>query len=335
VAGSKQRLLNFAGEEQNCYPCHNGNVAAKNIEVEFRKPSVHDVAATSGVHDPAEDPLNAPRHVECVDCHNPHAAWASEGSPLKAAGGLTGVKGMNAAGTAVDAVSVEYELCLRCHAAVLSGGAVRIRRQFRQTDMRQALSQGTASYHAVLAPGRNPDVPSLIKPYTVSSRIGCTDCHNNDQGPGAGGQGPNGPHGSAYAPLLERHLVLTDFSAEGGDAYALCYKCHSRRSILDDESFPGHRKHVQDEKVACTTCHDPHGVNGNAALMNFNVDYVSPGKQGQMQFARTGRFQGSCTLNCHGAQHDGWSYGAGELQGGKPGSGQASSAAGMRRVRSR
>ena len=72
-AGGRERLMNYDIEEDNCFACHNGNVASLNIEREFNKPSRHPVRQTIGVHDPTEDPLWAPRHVECSDCHNPHA----------------------------------------------------------------------------------------------------------------------------------------------------------------------------------------------------------------------------------------------------------------------
>ena len=57
---------------------------------------------------------------------------------------------------------------------------------------------GNLSYHRVEAAGRNANVPSLIAPWTVSSVVTCTDCHDNDTGPNAPVPGtvPAGPHGS-------------------------------------------------------------------------------------------------------------------------------------------
>jgi hypothetical protein len=149
----------------------------------------------------------------------------------------------------------------------------------------------------VVAPGRNPDVPSLLLPLTTSSRTYCTDCHNSDAGPGAGGNGPNGPHGSVFEPILERQLSLTDNETETAGTYALCYKCHSRTSLLADESFP-HRIHVVDNRTSCMTCHDPHGSERNTHLINFNSFYVTP-FNGSVQFNDTGTFRGECTLTCH------------------------------------
>ncbi|MFO1522684.1 MAG: cytochrome c3 family protein [Kiritimatiellia bacterium] len=33
---------------------------------------------------------------------------------------------------------------------------------------------------------------------------------------------------------------------------------------------------MEDAKTACTTCHDPHGVEGAANLINFNLREVTP-----------------------------------------------------------
>lgn len=306
TAGGRERLLRYAGEEVNCYVCHNGNVSDHNIQSEFGKFSVHDVERTIGVHDPTEDLVNSPRHVECADCHNAHAVTMEDAAPPAASGALKGVTGINTSGTIVSPIQNDYELCFRCHADSLERGPSRIPRQFPETNTRLEFASGNASFHPVTTIGRNPDVPSLISPYTTSSMISCMDCHNNDQGPGAGGAGPNGPHGSAYPPLLERRLELDDGFSETSGLYALCYKCHSRQSILDDESFGEHKKHIEDG-LACTSCHDPHGVANKTHLINFNTKYVRP-YNGTIEFVDEGRFAGNCTLTCHGEEHDRESY---------------------------
>jgi predicted CXXCH cytochrome family protein len=307
-AGEKPRLLNQKGEEQNCYVCHNANVAAKNIEAEFKKLSVHPVETFAGIHDPAEEIINSARHVECADCHNPHASSARAAVPPNASGALAGVKGVSESGTVLGAITKEHELCFRCHADSSDRGQATVTRQFVQTNTRLEFTPANLSYHPVTTPGRNANVPSLLSPYTTSSVIGCTDCHNNNQGPGSGGTGPNGPHGSAFAPLLERRLDTTDFAAESSLAYALCYKCHSRSSILSDQSFKGHYKHVVVEQTACTTCHDSHGVSGVQDLINFNRGYVSPSANGRMEYVKQGIFRGNCSLSCHGSDHNAKGY---------------------------
>jgi len=318
-AGTPSRLLNFADEEQNCYSCHNGNVAAKNIQNEFTKPSVHPILTTSGVHDPTENPINPPRHVECADCHNPHAAKTTPAVAPNASGAMAGLTGVNAGGAVVYPLTAEYELCFRCHADSIARGPARVPRQLVETNKRLQFKSENASFHPVEAVGKNPNVPSLIQPLTTSSRIYCTDCHNNDQGPGALGPGPNGPHGSIYTPLLERELVLSDFNAENFSIYALCYKCHDRNSIAADQSFKvtdalgrdlnrGHFFHVAglngtNGPAACTTCHDSHGVQSQARLINFNTLYVTPSSNGRLEYNSTGTFSGNCSLTCHNHDH--------------------------------
>ena len=308
-AGTKGRLLNYADEEKNCYACHSGTVADQNIQTEFRKLSAHPILATSSVHDPMEDPLNPQRHVECVDCHNPHAAKTTSASAPNASGALAGVKGMTVVGTLVSAVQYEYELCFRCHGDSVARGPARVNRQFVQTNTRIEFQSTNPSYHPIERMGRNPNVPSLIPPWTTASRMYCTDCHNNNQGRGAGSSGPNGPHGSIYTPILERQLLLTDYYPENSGNYALCYKCHSQSSILSDQSFSSHRRHVVSAQTACTTCHDPHGVEQQAHLINFNRDYVGPSANGRLEYKSLGNGSGNCSLTCHGRDHKAEPYG--------------------------
>ncbi len=315
-AGTKPRLLTFADEEQNCSSCHSGNVAAKDIDADFRKFSVHPIRTTTAVHDPLEDPINPPRHVECADCHNSHAANSTIAVAPNASGALAGVTGVNQDGALMHPLTKQYELCFRCHADSVSRGPARVPRQVSQTNTRLEFAPANASFHSVVAPGRNPNVPSLLSPLTSSSRIYCTDCHNSDSGPGAGGSGSNGPHGSSFEPILEQRLALADGETETSGTYALCYKCHSRSSILADESFP-HRIHVVDNQASCVTCHDPHGVQSTTHLINFNSLYVTPLK-GRLEFQDMGTFRGSCTLTCHGTSanstlHDATLYGSGAL----------------------
>ena len=116
---------------------------------------------------------------------------------------------------------------------------------------------------------------------------------------GNGGSGPKGPHGSAFVPLLERRLKLTDGTPYNPDNFALCYKCHSS-IVVDSEqnnSWSGHRKHIEDYRAACITCHDTHAAT-QPHLINFNTAYVLP-LNGQLRYLSTGPNHGTCTLTCH------------------------------------
>ncbi|MCX7149363.1 MAG: hypothetical protein NTY05_08110, partial [Rhodocyclales bacterium] len=313
TAGGKQRLLNNAAEENNCYSCHNGNVAAKNVQAEFTgKASIHPVAATTGVHDPAEPAVIQARHVECADCHNPHATNSSTGL---LSGSLAGVRGVNSGGTEVKPATAEYQICFRCHADSTNMPAPRTTRQIVQTNTRLEFATTNPSFHPVAGPGRNTNVPSLIAPWTTASSMKCSDCHNNNAGPGAGGIGPKGPHGSTYPTLLERQYLKADRTPESTTAYALCYKCHNRNSILSDNTFKEHSKHISGERTPCNACHDPHGISssqGNAAnnskLINFDTTISKPSSSGQLKYVSNGTNKGSCYLTCHGKNHNPLSY---------------------------
>lgn len=300
-AGSQERLLNYAPEENNCFVCHNGHVAQKDIQSEFNKKSIHPVMDSIGVHDPAESLQEGfARHVECSDCHNQHAVNDQDSHDLP--GSLRLVKGVNANGIEVATVNYEYEICFRCHSSS-HGSKTYVNRQYPEMNTLLEFSSVNASYHPVITIGKNPDVPSLISPYTTSSIIQCSSCHNNDTGPNNSGTGPNGPHGSQYPPLLERQLLFSDQLPESYNTYAMCYKCHDRTKILAGTSFPEHSNHIVNENIGCMTCHDPHGVKDSSHLINFDRSIVQPSSSGKLYFQDDGRFRGRCYLKCHGENH--------------------------------
>ncbi|HEX4085058.1 MAG TPA: cytochrome c3 family protein [Chthoniobacteraceae bacterium] len=321
LAAGRQQLLLTSRQEDTCFACHNGTVVRQNLEPEFNKPSVHPVmlstasVAQRGVG--RSSLLGASGRVTCSDCHDSHEANSKIEAAPRASGFNLGASGVSRAGTAVPSITYEYELCFKCHGDSPARSADAVNRISPQPNLRLAFNTANDSFHPVEGVGRNSHVPSLLPPYTAGSIIKCTDCHNNDQGPGAGGTGPRGPHGSDYVPLLERQLVTTDYTGESIANDALCYKCHSRDSILSDQSFraynelgqeSGHRFHIVDQKAACTTCHDSHGVATNKHLINFNPVYVTPGSSGRIQYVSTGLFMGTCTLTCHGYDHEQAAY---------------------------
>ena len=300
AAGSKEELTRFEAPEKNCELCHSSQGPGQNLEAEFSKASVHPIYLNSESHTAAENPVNpAARHVTCVDCHNPHASTKVAGSKAHVAGALNGVRGISAGGTVMQNVAHEYELCFRCHGDSAQRGPARVTRQAVETNTRRQFNPSNLSFHPVEAIGKNPQSPSLIKPLTASSLMTCTDCHNSDQGPGASGNGPRGPHGSAYTPLLERRLLLTDGTPYNQDNFALCYKCHSPAAVDSQlvTSWAYHQQHIETERAACTTCHDSHGAT-QPHLINFNTTYVLP-YNGVLRYTSTGLNHGNCTLTCH------------------------------------
>jgi hypothetical protein len=266
------------------------------------------------------------RHVECVDCHNPHAAGAARrqlaaGNTLGLVGGtMRAVSGVSRTGRPVDEARFEYEVCFKCHAD--SGNRPRepeIIRQIIQTNTRLEFQTSNPSFHPVIGPRNNRDVVSLIPPLRVGSIVRCTDCHNSDSQSQGTLLGPAGPHGSIYEPLLIDNYSTDDFTIESERAYALCYRCHDRQSILNDESFPLHSVHIVRGRSSCSACHDPHGISrsqGTSAnhsnLINFDRSQVSPASGGlgeRIEFEDLGTYRGSCTLSCHGITHIRFEYG--------------------------
>jgi predicted CXXCH cytochrome family protein len=261
-AATGQRLLKFQ-EEYTCYQCHDGSVASQNIKSEFlTKTYRHPVDITPSSHDASENPSSplhplpetssgAPRHAECVDCHNPHYSNGAAAQPPDVGGPLLGVSGQSVSNTFLPQSANEYEICFKCHAdsankpQFFDTGTVGIgygRNPQRQFDVgnpdrfnARTEFQFSLSYHPVTRPadlssGFGGDVPSLrpapITPngsplpnrvLSASSYIYCTDCHNNDTGRNLGTfTGPEGPHGSNIPHLLERADALEPPTATPG-----------------------------------------------------------------------------------------------------------------------
>jgi predicted CXXCH cytochrome family protein len=164
------------------------------------------------------------------------------------------------------------------------------------------------SFHPVKGEGKNPLVISLISPYrekkTSSSDVSmllCADCHGSV---------------APYQELFTDNYSTGDNIAESSFAYALCYKCHNRSSILGNESFPSHSRHVAGEGnfkgggTSCHTCHSSHGSVENKYLIRFNRDFVSESSTGKLQFVERGTYamHGECYLTCHGVDHNPKSY---------------------------
>lgn len=318
-ASEAERLLRFRREELNCLNCHDGSVAKTNIASQIRKRSAHQVYWRTEVHDAAEDPYTMRRHVECQDCHNPHAVQPDLSSKNRGTRGSLVplqdrfVSGMDRAGRPVKNATFLYEICFKCHADNESRPERNIRRQVQETNLRLDFDTANASFHPVVGPRRNSDVVSLMGPLRTGSMITCIDCHNSDEARSEGGGGPNGPHGSIYAPLLVANYTTADFTTESAQSYSLCYRCHDRNSILGNESFPLHQVHIVGARAPCSACHDAHGVSrggssgsDHTSLINFNLSIVQPADSAEgsvIRYEDTGRLKGNCTLTCHGVTH--------------------------------
>lgn len=299
-ASGKERLLKRLPEEDNCLDCHNGNVAAENLQTEFFKPYRHNVYAYTGIHDPVESDINKTKHVECVDCHNAHASNSFEAQAPLVKGANTGVKGISQTGMEIFPVVNEYEICFKCHADnPMTPGYTN--RYLGTANTRTDFTPSNVSYHPVMEEGKNSNPRGLITPYNASSKIYCSSCHASD-----GENAPAGPHGSNYPRILKANYNL-DKTPQLGKSwpsqiqsnYALCFECHDVNAVtnIHTEISEGHFM----ETIGCNSCHDPHGYEGgnlseNAYGINFDQTVIQPNPlNGRM----IDLDQKKCFMTCH------------------------------------
>ncbi|MFQ5900529.1 MAG: hypothetical protein ACE5IH_03120, partial [Thermodesulfobacteriota bacterium] len=119
-------------EEGFCYNCHGASppiISAPNIEAQINKigdpldssdGSGHPLAFADLVHSRTEPIKLTNKHVECYDCHNPHADKGSTVA-LNVSNRFEGRRYVDIDGVEVDAFPVTarqpyiYEVCFRCH----------------------------------------------------------------------------------------------------------------------------------------------------------------------------------------------------------------------------
>ena len=310
-APQEQQLLRFERREENCLVCHDGSVAGNILRV-LGLPYNHKGEALTDRHSPVENPRTMPAHVTCVDCHNPHAAQRGSRNdnllrPQVILGPVRGTSGVTVHGRLAERVSFEYEVCLKCHGDRPVPVRDTIPRVLPSMNIRRQINPSAASSHPFVVYNAGEGVPSLL-PEVVNRRISCSDCHNANDAKAFGGTAPNGPHGSIYEFLVALRYETGEFVTESAQNYALCYRCHSRSSILADESFSLHRQHIVTGRSPCSACHDPHGVQTETHLINFDRSVVSPVPGEGIEYRDRGRFTGSCTLVCHGVNHVNFIY---------------------------
>ncbi len=297
---------------ETCLACHDGSFPhVGDIASQVRMPSNHETFARISPIDP--DGID-PQQVSCTDCHEPHTISHTGTQAPLLSGSFGEIDGVSASGSPLLRAQNEYEVCFKCHA---ENNAVRptVARVANSTNTRLEFDQSAVSFHPVVAPGRNPDIPSLMPGMNTQAQIRCSDCHAQAS-QNTGGMIAEGVHGSPFRPLLKERYATADFTNENPQAYALCYSCHERNSILNDESFPLHRLHIVDNRSSCAACHDAHGISSlqgsrmnNTHLINFDASAVLPNPDnGRLEFRDNGVLAGTCTLRCHGVTHDNSSY---------------------------
>ncbi len=353
LSPAKQALPNVDASTQNCLNCHNGGSTISppiaNIYQELTKRS-HPLPSGVHTHTMNESTLlNRNRHATCVDCHNPHASQKTSSflsTTIRLA--QNGANGISAADgvTVVSPAVNQYEVCFRCHAtstgkqklAIFGYYPTRVDTTGDPLNLVPQFSTNSISSHPVTNDRQSKFAqPSLLKfmwnldghtqGRIMGSRILCTDCHNSDDNREFGGQGPNGPHGSQYAHILERRYEYSEVSPAAGPGtaiqnllpvivdpgangpYSLCAKCHDLSNILSNASFSQHSIHVN-AGFSCSVCHTAHGVPSSSRvgmegerLVSFDVGVVARNDTTDAPISYN-RSTGTCTLKCHNYDHN-------------------------------
>ena len=372
--GQARELLKTASPQSTlCFTCHGSAApgAISNVEAEYSAAGVgvnnpttssyytHAATATGSNHTTAADkyefgdPAKLNRHSECSDCHNSHAAsiaalaQPAANSPWGVSGALAAISGVDSAVRWKNPITLEYELCLKCHSnyTVLPAGALDKAAELVGSSFHPIAQKGTNATAAMTASLQGGTRYNTL---TVDSTIRCTQCHSNNTGAGSGAinSAPTArlaPHASANRGILAANYRDRNLASGGylqGD-FALCFLCHDPAPFGFGEGSPAtatnfkdgsenlHGKHVSgfgngsgqsiaapigaEVNAICSECHfSLHSTalsGGNAGLITF-APSVSGYNGSGPSWTRTST-GGSCTLTCHGEQHEPESYGAG------------------------
>jgi hypothetical protein len=358
-AGTGTDLMNE--EEGFCISCHGGTgVASVKVHLAFGYTNTatnffqHAPTGSYRLHKPGETAgssfSGANRHVECVDCHNPHGAIAGTATAPALLPTMTGAKGVEpvygatntspgapTAFTWKSSVTQEYQVCYKCHSsytavsAYIPGGILNqvvtanglkkittlTNNQIADSrDMAQEYNPNNASYHPVMAAGKNTGIlaGAFRAGYSSTTRIYCSSCHNSNLSATAGYG--RGPHGSANLHILDKGFAGTAqyntmHGGAGDNANSVCSKCHTGPTDGGNSRFTKHLYHTGPggtAKAECYACHDTHGSE-QVHLMNFARNEAScitaiSGTNTQTSFSHAvGTATNACLVTCHGKTH--------------------------------
>ena len=301
TAQGAERLLRNAAVggasaiEETCYLCHKPLVpsVAPDIQSEFNKTWKHPITLYAG-HKPvfiSTPPVGLPegvllkpgqaapdprftdsKHVECVDCHNPHKVLKTNRTE--------GMRGIDLAGNILNNVindpapldgtpsTTQYPVCLRCHGdtfntvigpgypSTLPSGAT-------PSNKRTEFQTTNSAFHPVGGPGRNTstNLNAQLKPngLSASSVIKCTDCHNSNAYEGTTGRAPStggsptappvGPHGSTYGSIRRATYLNTLPGPSNWNSanFNLCFRCHDVTALSARDTGSGARTNFYDD----------------------------------------------------------------------------------------
>lgn len=186
----------------------------------------------------------------------------------------------------------ESALCFTCHNG--TGSNYNIETQMNQNPALYAMhpihvglanNNGSYSYLLNTTAGIAPPGP-----------YSCSQCHN--------------PHGEiGFGRLLRNHYETADYVTytASPNPYDACWSCHNSVSILNDSTyFNRHNSHIINDQAPCTACHySPHGVPASD-LVRFNPRFVTKSiiANSGPTYTDGGNHTGSCTLSCHGYDHN-------------------------------
>ncbi len=312
-------------EEQFCYRCHSKttdavggtvkpaagkdwyNAVAMSAAAEDSfnafngKAYGHKPSSYSGLHKPTSVDetfayISANKHVECADCHDPHAAKGTSHtagtntiagtSPLTNAAGVATpawpaawtAPAQSAYGTAPVTATQEWQICFQCHSGANSnvttwGGTGAA----AWTDLGLEFNPNNRSAHPVAVSLNNQTGSSAPKALTAAqmtapwTNVGtqtmyCTDCHATDSTGGS-----KGPHGSSVKWMLVGTGKAWPYNTtagngtstgtlwtlnDAGNTALFCKNCHPLVGTNAAHSNTGDHG-----AQPCVTCHIrvPHG----------------------------------------------------------------------------
>lgn len=273
-----------------CNHCHDSSSqnGADNISSQIAKSRSHDPNSPLG-------------QVRCNDCHDSHVATITTrkdgavvgnavSGPLLSVAGVSAAWGnpnspppspgteniVNATFSPLDPVTMEYQLCLKCHGGQAAyPGLVNLSGQ---------INPGNFSLHPVVqstalqwnnAYLRTNFATVLNAPWNanLNALMYCSDCHGSETA-----ADPEGPHGSA-------NLYMLKLAGPGTTLDNLCLKCHANPAVagsawtdswgtglVGDHSLPQHRYPAN--TMGCLACHG--GIGGALTSNIHGADYVWP-----------------------------------------------------------
>ncbi|GAB4284727.1 MAG: hypothetical protein Kow0067_06820 [Coriobacteriia bacterium] len=300
-------------EEGFCFRCHGVSgltgedyyaAALMNSASQYVYTQINSRAYTHGVDNPTwaarhlpdenQTYISANKHVECEDCHNPHAAGKvthneAAGSGIgsnainQANSPLAGVQGLsvtlpstNWTAPALGAytpgtATKEYEICLKCH----SGANTALTTwDATWTDVALEFNPANNSSHPVMGPHPVTDGdPTKNSSRLVNGQLAtvwevpagqpsktmyCSDCHGDSVGTPAA----MGPHGSAVPHLLKGPREYWPTKSDGTTLWKLS-DIASQEAEADLFCMNCHENAVRNEihgkgghkGYACVTCH--------------------------------------------------------------------------------